>query len=423
MTVSDDWLEKIIAADDLGLLEVKAAARAPTSDEHLVSKFQEITDFVSRYDREPIANQSNIIEFQLSARLKGIRQDAAKIEQLKTLDQHGLLANIAVNEESDSFAQKVAEPKTGYENKPKEINSLEDIFNDDLGLFDDTPDDIFNLKHIPAGKREKADYIATRKPCKNFADYKEGFKAVHDEIRTGERLLKKFDDKGQSLVAGQYYLLSGVLLYLEKIDITSPEKTIEGRRFRKDGRTRCIFENGAESNMLYRSLAKALYNDGKIVTATNEQVIAETETNLVGLSDDDKSTGYIYILRSLSNNSEINSINNLYKIGYSTTPVQQRIANAEKEPTYLMAPVEVVAVYETYNTNTQKFEAMLHRFFGKACLDIEITDLKGKTKRPREWFIAPLDVVESAIGLLVSGEIVKYRYDYMSENILETENS
>ena len=242
---------------------------------------------------------------------------------------------------------------------------------------------------------------------------------MHEEIQSEKRLLRRFDDKGESLVAGQYYLLSGVLLYLEQVDITSPEKTIEGKRFRKDGRTRCIFENGAESNMLYRSLAKALYNDGKIVTATNDQIINETEANLRGLSDEDESTGYIYILKSLSKNSEISNISNLFKIGYSTTPVQQRITNAKEEPTYLMAPVEVVAVYETFNTNTQKFEAMLHRFFGKSCLNIEVTDLKGKTKRPREWFVAPLGVVESAIGLLISGEIVKYRYDYMSETILE----
>ena len=37
-----------------------------------------------------------------------------------------------------------------------------------------------------------------------------------------------------------------------------------------------------------------------------------------------------------------------------------------------MAPVRIVAVYETYNMNTQKFEQLIHKFFGKVCLNIDI---------------------------------------------------
>jgi hypothetical protein len=38
--------------------------------------------------------------------------------------------------------------------------------------------------------------------------------------------------------------------------------------------------------------------------------------------------------------------------------------STEKEPTYLMAPVKIEAEYKTFNMNTQKFEQLLHNFFG-----------------------------------------------------------
>ena len=60
--------------------------------------------------------------------------------------------------------------------------------------------------------------------------------------------------------------------------------------------------------------------------------------------------------------------NNLFKIGYSKTDVEERIKNAEKEPTYLMAPVIIKGVWKCYNMNPQKFEHLLHTFFGNSCL-------------------------------------------------------
>lgn len=213
------------------------------------------------------------------------------------------------------------------------------------------------------------------------------------------------------MVEKNYYILGGVLLYLERIDISSPEKTIEGKRFRKDGRTRCIFENGTESNMLYRSLAKSLYKGGKIVTQTADQINAEFQKNLGLIKKEDNLSGHIYILNSLSTNIEIQHLEHLYKVGFSTTTVKKRIANAENEPTYLMAPVSIVAEYEAYNMNTQKFENLLHRFFIEVCLDLEVTDNKGRIHQPREWFIAPLNVINQAIELIVNKQIQHYRYD------------
>ena len=299
-----------------------------------------------------------------------------------------------------------------------DIKSLEDIFNDDdLGLLDDGKDgDIFKIKHVPV-QRAAADEVAKRKRCKDFDQFEHLFKDVHRELREGKRKLLPFNDKGYQLVEGNYYVLNGLLAYLADINFTSEAKTVDGKRFRKDGRTRTIFENGTESTMLYRSLAKALYKDGRIVSETNEQENSNFYTNFGGITEDDTSTGYIYILKSLSKDPRIQSLDHLYKIGFSTTKVEKRIANAKKEATYLMADVEIIAEYQVFNINPQKFEYYLHAFFGESCLDLLVADKDGKNHQPKEWFIAPLNVIQQAVELLVNGQILNYQYNKYTKYI------
>jgi hypothetical protein len=136
------------------------------------------------------------------------------------------------------------------------------------------------------------------------------------------------------------------------------------------------------------------------------------------ITEEDEETGYIYVLRSLSNNPEIQKISNLYKIGYSNIPVDERIKNAQQEPTYLMAPVKKVSVTTCYNLNPQKLEQLIHNFFGSVCLNFDIFDKNGIRHTPREWFIAPLNVIEESIDFIISGEIVNYRYDPENEMIV-----
>ena len=174
-----------------------------------------------------------------------------------------------------------------------------------------------------------------------------------------------------------------------------------------NGRTRCIFENGTESDMRLRSLSSGLYKDGRRVTELNERML----DGLKDISKDDNETGYIYILKSKSNDARIQSIADLYKIGYCTEPVEERIANAEQEPTYLMAPVEIVDTFRCFNINPQKLEDLLHKFFGNSCLNIDIFDNKGIRHTPREWFIVPYPIVCQAIHFILNREITNYRYD------------
>lgn len=217
-----------------------------------------------------------IQEHQLYSRLKAIRESSDKMESLSSIDVHGLLKAPS-----------------------KVISTINDIFeDDDLGILTNEADSIFNLKHVDSKPRAEADYVARRTICENFQDYEDLFKKVHLDLREGNRNTQRFTDKGEALREGNFYILSGVLLYLESVDITSPEKTIDGKRFRKDGRTKCIFENGTESNMLYRSLAKQLLADGRIVSQKidEEAVNEHLYKNMSNITEEDDATGYIYVL-------------------------------------------------------------------------------------------------------------------------------
>ena len=140
------------------------------------------------------------------------------------------------------------------------------------------------------------------------------------------------------------------------------------------------------------------------------------------VSNDDEPTGYIYVLRSLSEDPRIQEIEDLFKIGFSRQPVLERIKNAASDPTFLMADVAPVTHFETYNLNPQQFEKLIHRFFAKACLNLDIIGEDGKRFAPREWFAVPLPIIEQAIKLLISGDIIKYFYDEAAATIVVNEN-
>ena len=85
-----------------------------------------------------------------------------------------------------------------------------------------------------------------------------------------------------------------------------------------------------------------------------------------------------------------------------------------------MADVEVVATYELSNINRVKLENLLHRFFEPAKLNVQLKDRMGNPIVPREWFLVPLFVIDKAIEIIRSGEIVNYRYEVETQRILET---
>lgn len=298
---------------------------------------------------------------------------------------------------------------------------LEELFNDPL--LDDIGKEDLSLFVVPENlkttEKDKPDYVARRVQCVNFSDYEDGFKKVHIELKTGKRSIKKFN--ANALKSGNYYVIGGVLLLLEYVE-DLVEKT---KRKKKDARTRCIYENGTESDIYLDTLRRSLTSEGYFVTEsidTNDTVFDSTFEVTV----DDIQDGWIYVLRSLSTNPQIISQNDLYKIGFSTTPVETRIANAKNDTTYLMDNVVIVATWKTFNMNTQKFEALIHSFFSAVQFKIQLVDPSGSRFVAREWYVAPLGIIESVITRIIDGSIIHYRYNpslFTLEQLPEKENS
>ena len=186
-----------------------------------------------------------------------------------------------------------------------------------------------------------------------------------------------------------------------------------------DGRTQTIFENGTISNMLFRSLGKAILNNGKIITNPESAQEQELFDNAGAdrVKEEENQSGWIYILKTKSTHPMLQNIQNLYKIGLSTQPVEERIKNTTKEATYLFSDVEVIAKYKCWNVNLNVLENLIHRFFAKVCLDVDLYDKKNRRYNPREWFVAPLAVIDEAITLLLNETIVNYYYDEKEQKI------
>ena len=393
-------LDEIFSNDPFGMLNVKPAiSGSRNEEERLLTSFQPIIDFYKKHNREPNHVSEDVQEYQLSTRLKSIRDSQAKIDMLKKHDIFDLLIH-----------------------KKTEINSIEDIFEDDMfGMLEDDTLGLFDFKHIekPDKDRIEADFVARRKPCNDFDKYGNRFKDVQNDLKNGKRKLVDF--KMGNLREGTYYIHNGVVFLLEEINILRQEYYREdGTRVREDGRTRCIFENATESNMLKRSVERILYANGKAITENADKVAEVLNERTNDITKNDQETGFIYILKSRSGKQEIGVIENLYKIGFSKGSVEERIKNAKEEPTYLMAEVRIVQTYQCYNMNPQKLEQLLHNFFGSACLNVDIFDSEGIRYTPREWFIAPLPIIEQAIELIISGRIVGYQYDMDGQVIVES---
>lgn len=386
----EDWLQRIVDDDDLGLLDVKPKNLRITADERLTKSFEEINKFIEENKRVPELS-GDILENSLYYRLEGIREDNNKINQLKKLDTFGLLK----------------------ENKEKHLpQSIDDILDDDdLELLSAPQDrDIFSLRPELEKKDRSVgayDYIARAKKCKDFDKFEPLFKTCQADLKKQKRFLRKFTSE-TSIKEGAFLVYRGMLVYIDKVGDFSQ------RNQRKQARLRCIYENGTESDMLRNSLAKPMYSDGKIVTENYEEALKEFS----GVTEEDKSSGYIYVLRSLSKDPQVKAVKDLYKIGYSETTVEDRIRNATNETTYLMSKVKVVASYKMYNVNTQKFEDLLHRFFDIARLSIDVMDNNGTRHTVREWFQVPLGVIEQAIYLLQTGEIINYQYSREDREII-----
>lgn len=390
MSNSDtDFLSFLSENDPLGLLKSAKPQKPKAKRSVLLNNFEEIVNFFEEYNREPCNSPTDIKEFQLFHRLKAIRSNAEMAKELKPYDMYGLL-----NGESISTI------------------TLDDFLNDDpLNLLSgDMEDSIFELRNVKKSERISPEYISRRQFCQDFELYKPMFDALHQELESGERKLAVYHP--EDLKPNQFYVLGGIILFLKSVEGTvSTYNYSSGNRDRFDGRTFCIFDNGTTSDMLYRSLDKALQKDGYSISERLQPTIAAESVN-----EDDLSMGYVYVLRS--HNAKLKEVPNVFKIGSTTNTVSERIRNAPNEPTYLYAGVDVIETYRCFNMHPRELEDKLHTFFDRVRLNINIPDERGVIISPREWFRVKLEVIGEAVELILNNTINDFIYDPSLEKIV-----
>ena len=363
-----------------------------------VEKFKEIETWVNEHNgKEPekTSDLNRLGERKLASRLIGIRNDPERLILLKPYDEMGLLK---IENQELSIKEKV-------KNEKKTFNSLDDLLNSDSILFDNT-NETLNSKLFDTGKlnkfkksqENKPENKSKRKIMDNFSQYDLLFKNVQADLASGRRKLVPYDNNEIEL--HHFYVLNGQILYIESIGSEFKNKTHSASE--TNARLHVIYENGTENYPLRNGLIASLYGSRK--RGILGRAISEPD-NQFKLSADDQVTGYIYVLKSMSNNADVKRIQEdhpLYKVGFTSGTVERRIANAENESTYLYGPVKVVAEYQVINLKPEALETALHHALAQYQLDIDIKAGNGKIIHPREWFTADLDTINDLISRIIS---------------------
>lgn len=385
---------------DFAPAETETATYTPR-EERIIAGFEDIMRFFEEHGRAPMHGEDrDIFERLYAVRLDRIRGLDECRTLLAAFDKHGLL---------DAESAPV-------EPEEMDLNALR------AELADAGDQDITKLRHVSSREeRQAADEIAGRERCEDFEVFEPLFAQVQRDLSAGVRVTRRFvRDAGfqkADIRTGDFFIVGGQIAY-----VASVGEPIRAPNGETDARLRVIYANGTESDLLLRSLQRALYKDdaGRRITEPDAGplfggVAEEAEPNPVFGSqadEDEIENGTIYVLRSLSDHPFVAEHRQVvHKIGVTGGDVAARIAGASKSPTYLLADVEIVATYKVYGVQCRKLEALIHKVFAPALIDLAIADRFGNEVRPREWFLVPISIVDEAVQRVRDGTIVDYQYD------------
>ena len=336
--------------DDLLLTpdEKPKAARTPLLD-RAVEVIERINIFVEENGTEPVSEPGRgVRERMLANELSGLRASKADLEGLVSYDKHSLVF------EKGSLADPLDDP----------------LLSDGLNIFEVREE----LKPMA-----RPDFVADRRACADF----ERFEPLMERIRKAieERARKPQAFRQERVELGEFFVLKGQLVYIA--DLRDEHR----RNGKPDARLRVIFDNGTESNLLMSSLVRRLYED------KDARRIGTTD---VGPLFEGAQTGFVYVLRSCSDKPEARG---LLKVGTTSGTVEDRIARAETQSTFLFAPVEILETYELKGHSAKEAEQRIHRALRSYHVALRVTGPDGRTFSATEWFKATPGLVEEAIDL------------------------
>jgi hypothetical protein len=392
--IDDDELLDALGVEAAPL---KTSSRTPR-EERIIAGFEDILRFHQTHGRAPQHGEGrDIFERLYAVRLDQLRKLPGAQTLLADLDTPKLLA--------------------GHEVATVDVDALdEDALLAELGIGEEGADndDITVLRHVRSSTEKRAaEEVADRTSCQDFERFQPLFEQVEQDLKSGVRKALRFG-RDASIADGNFFILGGQLAYVAEVGATFKAPNGEN-----DARLRVIYANSTESNLLRRSLQRALYKDdtGRRLSDPNMGPLFGDE-----VEPEDIETGTIYVLQSKSDNPFVAEHRQLiHKIGVTGGKVETRIAGAENQSTYLLAGVEIVATYKLHNVNRVKLEGLFHRVFGAAQLDLTIEDRFGKPVKPREWFLVPLHVIDEVVRRLVDGTLTGVVYDPQLARLVASE--
>lgn len=381
--------DELLNALGVEVAPLKSGSRTPR-EERIIAGFEDILRFHQAHGRAPLHCEGHdIFERLYAVRLDQIRKLPEAPTLLAGLDTAGLLAHSSAMSTSN-------------------VDDLdEDALLAELGVSSESVEnDITQLRNVRAyQERRAAEEIADRTKCTDFKRFEHLFDKIRMELKSGVRKTIPLETRSlDAIQKGTFFIVGGQISYVadERGEFTT-------QYARRDMRLRVIYDNGTESDVLQRSLQRALHRD-KVARLITEPAAGP----LFGESSepDDIESGTIYVLRSQSDHPFVAEHRELiHKIGVTGGKVEARIAGAEKDATYLLASVDIVATYKLHNLNRTRLENIFHRLFGSAQLDLTIEDRFGNPVKPREWFLVPLQVIDEAVQRIRDGTITDFAYD------------
>ena len=381
--------DELLAALGIDLSPQQASSRTPR-EERIIAGFEDILRFHQTHGRAPLHGEDcDIFERLYAVRLDQLRKLPETSGLLAGLDSPGLLSDAANHTNLNDLDEDALLAELGVEGAAAGQGN------------------IAVLRHVRPYKEIKAaEEIANRTPCPDFDQFKPLFDEAGAGLKSGAWLAKPFI-KNASIELGDFFIIGGQIAFVAEMNEGTLTK--DGR---DNPRLRVIFDNRTESNLLLRSLSRSLYPDGN--AAVGRRLVRKDDGPLFGgvAEQDDIESGTIYVLRSLSSHPFVSEHRELiHKIGVTGGKVETRIAGADKDATYLLADVEIVATYKLHNLNRTKLESIFHRLFGAAQIDLTIEDRFGNPVKPREWFLVPLHVIDEAVKRIQDGSITAVMYD------------
>ena len=419
--------DELLQDDPFGLLANVGEKRLSMSvSDKIKAAFEEIADFVKSNNRLPSVDSDDFDEELLAEKFNALIKDAPEGKTycesfLEENKDKNLLEGMHIFSKEKSLDAHIEKMET------TEYNSVDDIFNDDpLGLLSDVGDKAVESENWHKEREDSSSTVdgkvAKQKVCKDFFKYQRYFDEINRLLSEGHLISVPIHGDNASIQLADIFVVNGVMSIIADVDDDSTYKIKSSRKLTY--RVKQIFINGTESTPLSTSIKTTFYAKSDIpgrriihADPIGLNFIEDMRNELVKTSEGSANailTGYIYILSSKSKHPVIKKFteqSNLVKIGYCTTDVATRIANAEKDPTYLCAPVNVLKTFQCYNFDPRNLEDVLHTILASHKLNVELKDTNGNTFRPREWFTVSVETASDIIDHLFAGDIADYYID------------